>query len=187
MIIKSLTYTDGNYIKYHGDQNLLVNRLFELENQIERGELISTKKNDEQEIAFFVQHNEKVRKLAAADIFARIMEKVRYLQENEYDGLCADDWKEILKCLAAEYGVKLYESSGRTAGTSHQAEKKRLADQEAYGKRVAHDIFERLIEQTKAVNASDYDGLGVENLKLMAKEYGVNLEKQADKQGEEKR
>ena len=63
-------------------------------------------------------------------------------------------------------------------------EKERLAEKEAYGKRVAHDIFERLIEQTKAVNASDYDGLGVEDLKLMAKEYGVNLEKQADEKGE---
>lgn len=55
-------------------------------------------------------------------------------------------------------------------------EKERLAEQEAYGKRVAQDIFERLIEQTKAVNASDYDGMGVEDLKQMAKEYGVEIE-----------
>ena len=72
-------------------------------------------------------------------------------------------------------------------------EKERLAEQEAYGKRVAQDIFERLIERASGtvreyLNRERFScGLGVEDLKLMAKEYGVNLEKQADKQGEEKR
>ena len=55
-------------------------------------------------------------------------------------------------------------------------EKERLSEQEAYGKRVAQDIVERLIERTKDVNASGYDGLGVEDLKQMAKEYGVEIE-----------
>lgn len=72
-------------------------------------------------------------------------------------------------------------------------EKERLAEQEAYGKRVARDIFERLIERASGtvreyLNRERFScGLGVEDLKLMAKEYGVNLNKQADKQGEEKR
>lgn len=56
--------------------------------------------------------------------------------------------------------------------------KERLAEREAYGKLVARDIFERLIEQTKDVSASDYDGLGVEDLKLMAKEYGVEIKEE---------
>lgn len=65
--------------------------------------------------------------------------------------------------------------------------KERLAEQEAYGKLVAQDVFERLIERTKDVSASDYDGLGVENLKLMAKEYGVELVGNSDKLGGKKR
>lgn len=56
--------------------------------------------------------------------------------------------------------------------------KERLAEQEAYGKLVAQDVFERLIERTKDVSASDYDGLGVEDLKLMAKEYGVEIKEE---------
>lgn len=36
------------------------------------------------------------------------------------------------------------------------------------------DVFERIIEKTEAVQASGYDGLGVEDLKQLAmKEYGV--------------
>lgn len=69
-------------------------------------------------------------------------------------------------------------------------EKERLAEQEAYGKRVAQDIFERLIERESGI-VREYlkrerflCGLGVEDLKQMAKEYGVNLDKQADKQGD---
>lgn len=62
-------------------------------------------------------------------------------------------------------------------------EQERLAEKEAYGKLVARDIFERLIEETKAVNASGYDGLGVEDLKLMAKEYGIELVGNFDKLG----
>ena len=94
----------------------------------------------------------------------------------ECDFACAAGVLNFCAIQAAELREKLI-----------RQEKERLAEQEAYGKRVAHDIFERLIERTEAVNASDYDGLGVEDLKLMAKEYGVNLNKQADKQGEEKR
>ena len=43
---------------------------------------------------------------------------------------------------------------------------------------VVKDVFERIIEETKAVQASGYDGLGVEDLKQLAKEvYGVEVEK----------
>lgn len=63
--------------------------------------------------------------------------------------------------------------------------KERLAEREAYGKLVARDIFERLIERTKAVNASGYDGLGCNDLMQMAKEYGVELVEIFDKLGGE--
>ena len=68
-------------------------------------------------------------------------------------------------------------------------EKERLAEQEAYGKRVARDIFERLIERESGIVREYLNrerflcGLGVEDLKQIAKEYGVNLDKRPDKQG----
>lgn len=48
----------------------LLERLFDLEDKIERGELISTKQEDtgEQEVAFFEEHNDGVRKLFAHDL-----------------------------------------------------------------------------------------------------------------------
>ena len=43
---------------------------------------------------------------------------------------------------------------------------------------VTKDVFERIIEKTRAVQASGYDGLGIEDLKQLAKEvYGVEVEK----------
>lgn len=66
-------------------------------------------------------------------------------------------------------------------------EKERLAEQEAYGKRVAQDIFERLIERESRIVREYLNrerflcGLGVEDLKLMAKEYGVEIEEEKTK------
>ena len=100
----------------------------------------------------------------------------------ECDFACAAGVLNFCAIQAAELRKKLI-----------RQEKERLAEQEAYGKRVAHDIFERLIERASGtvreyLNRERFScGLGVEDLKLMAKEYGVNLNKQADKQGEEKR
>ena len=100
----------------------------------------------------------------------------------ECDFACAAGVLNFCAIQAAELREKLI-----------RQEKERLAAQEAYGKRVAHDIFERLIERASGtvreyLNRERFScGLGVEDLKLMAKEYGVNLNKRADKQGEEKR
>lgn len=45
--------------------------------------------------------------------------------------------------------------------------------------KVVKDVFERIIEKTKAAQASGYDGLGVEDLKQLAKEvYGVEVDEQ---------
>lgn len=100
----------------------------------------------------------------------------------ECDFACAAGVLNFCAIQAAELREKLI-----------RQEKERLAAQEAYGNRVAQDIFERLIERASGtvreyLNRERFScGLGVEDLKLMAKEYGVNLNKQADKQGEEKR
>lgn len=97
----------------------------------------------------------------------------------ECDFACAAGVLNFCAIQAAELREKLI-----------RKEKERLAEQEAYGKRVARDIFERLIERASGtvreyLNRERFScGLGVEDLKLMAKEYGVNLGKQADEKGE---
>lgn len=55
-----------------------------------------------------------------------------------------------------------------------------LADREEYGRNVARGIIERLIERTKAVNKAGRDGLGVQDLRMFAAEYGVFLEGKDD-------
>lgn len=55
-----------------------------------------------------------------------------------------------------------------------------LADREEYGRNVARGIIERLIERTKAVNKAGRDGLGVQDLRMFAAEYGVLLEEEDD-------
>lgn len=55
-----------------------------------------------------------------------------------------------------------------------------LADREEYGRNVARGIIERLIERTKAVNKAGRDGLGVQDLRMFAAEYGVFLEEEDD-------
>lgn len=57
---------------------MAVKRLGELEDKIERGELISTQLKDrsEQEFAFFVNHSRSVRKLFADELEARLQDAV---------------------------------------------------------------------------------------------------------------
>ena len=51
-----------------------------------------------------------------------------------------------------------------------------LVDREEYGRNVARGIIKRLIERAKAVNKAGRDGLGVQDLRMFAAEYGVFLE-----------
>ena len=55
-----------------------------------------------------------------------------------------------------------------------------LTNREEYGRNVARGIIERLIERTKAVNKAGRDGLGVQDLRIFAAEYGVFLEEEDD-------
>lgn len=89
----------------------LLERLFDLEDKIERGELISTVQDEqsEQEIAFFVKHNAEVRKQA-------VREFLKLLKEKESPKLLMWEYGEgYLDCiktaeeLAAQYGVEVEE------------------------------------------------------------------------------
>lgn len=63
-------------IKTFGGHDIaeLIDRLVELEDKIERGELISTvqEEQSEQEIAFFVKHNAEVRKQAVKEFAEQV-------------------------------------------------------------------------------------------------------------------
>lgn len=89
----------------------LLDSLAELEDKIERGELISTVQDEqsEQEIAFFVKHNAEVRKQA-------VREFLKLLKEKESPKLLMWEYGEgYLDCiktaeeLAARYGVEVEE------------------------------------------------------------------------------
>ena len=51
-----------------------------------------------------------------------------------------------------------------------------ITNREEYGRILMRGIIERLIEMTKAVNKAGRDGLGVQDLRIFAAEYGVFLE-----------
>ena len=66
-------------------------RLAELEDKIERGELISTVRDErsEQEIAFFVKHNAEVRKQAVKEFAVRLKKKADpYNYDESYINRC---------------------------------------------------------------------------------------------------
>lgn len=100
----------------------------------------------------------------------------------ECDFACAAGVLNFCAIQAAELREKLI-----------RKEKERLAEQEAYGKRVARDIFERLIERESRIvreylNRERFSaGLGVEDLKQMAKEYDVLLDESEGEQGDDRR
>lgn len=78
---KRLTERDWHNAKFsvitHKDNRAVLHRLWEIENKIERGELISTVQDErsEQEIAFFVKHNAEVRKQAVKEFAVRLKKK----------------------------------------------------------------------------------------------------------------
>ena len=94
-----LNGTCDNYQRF----NETYNRLAEIEDKIESGELISTQLKDssEQEFAFFMNHNKSVRKLFADELKARLQDAVtlRNITRKVYDVIeseinyCLDRWK----------------------------------------------------------------------------------------------
>lgn len=107
MKYERLTYIENNKIKHHGYTNLLVDRLFNLENEIESGELISTKEVGDTEIEFFVKHNDKVRKEAVQQVLIQALKIMNSISWSHYD-----DGKavRILEKIAEAYGVELFEN-----------------------------------------------------------------------------
>ena len=77
----------------------IYNRLAELENKIERGELISTVQDErsEQEIAFFVKHNAEVRKQAVKEFAERVKMAFYYEFDELIPSIMADKIDELAK------------------------------------------------------------------------------------------
>lgn len=79
-------------------------RLAELEDKIERGELISTVQDErsEQEIAFFVKHNAEVRKQAVKEFAERVKMAFYYEFDELIPSIMADKIDELVKEVCGE-------------------------------------------------------------------------------------
>lgn len=79
----------------------IYNRLVELENKIENGELISTVQDEqsEQEIEFFVEHNAAVRKQAVEDFAEKLRDK-------EFSMNIGTEWCAVVKSRDIDELVK---------------------------------------------------------------------------------
>lgn len=86
-----------------------IDRLAELEDKIESGELISTKEQGDNEIAFFVAHNAAVRKGAVEECL-RILRNIR-LQLPRYYGIFWAGWSgafnAAIRAISQKYGVSM--------------------------------------------------------------------------------
>lgn len=88
------------------DTDNLIGRLCELEDKIESGELISTKEVGDTEIEFFVNHNERVRKNTAQNIFSwfyKNLVNMNFITGNVEINLSA------LNDFAKTYGVVVFD------------------------------------------------------------------------------
>ena len=82
----------------------LLDLLFDLEDKIERGELISTVQDErsEQEIAFFVKHNAEVRKQAVKEFAERVKMAFYYEFDELIPSIMADKIDELAKEVCGE-------------------------------------------------------------------------------------
>ena len=74
---------------FHSSLHEGIERLAELEDKIESGELISTKETGDTEIDFFVKHNNIVRKFGLKN-FAKL------LKEKEQSVKIGNEWKAVV-------------------------------------------------------------------------------------------
>lgn len=97
---------DEEAFLFHSSLHEGIERLAELEDKIESGELISTKQVGDTEIEFFVNHNENVRKNIAQDIFSWIYKNLvnlNFITGNVEINLSA------LNNFAKTYGVDVFD------------------------------------------------------------------------------
>lgn len=82
----------------------LLDLLFDLEDKIERGELISTVQDErsEQEIVFFVKHNAEVRKQAVKEFAERVKMAFYYEFDELIPSIMADKIDELAKEACGE-------------------------------------------------------------------------------------
>ena len=83
---------DEEAFLFHSSLHEAIDRLAELEDKIENGELISTVQSEqgEQEIAFFVKHNAEVRKQA-------VKEFAEKLRDKEFSAKIGSEWFAVVK------------------------------------------------------------------------------------------
>ena len=89
------------------------NRLAELEDKIERGELISTVQDErsEQEIAFFVKHNAEVRKQAVKECLQVLRDMRMTSARDDYDYGWNIGIATAIERLAEKYCIDIEEEA----------------------------------------------------------------------------
>lgn len=96
---------DEEAFLFHSSLHEGIQRLAELEDKIERGELISTKEYSYKKIEYLVKHNEQISKLTAEDIFSWIYDNL--VNANFVTGN-AEISMWALQNKAAEYGIDFF-------------------------------------------------------------------------------
>lgn len=101
MKYQRLTEREAPLVMTLWEATKVYNRLIELENKIENGELISTVQDEqsEQEIEFFVEHNAAVRKQA-------VREFAEKLRDKEFSAKIGSEWFAVVKSLDIDEIVK---------------------------------------------------------------------------------
>lgn len=101
MKYQRLTEREAPLVMTLWEATKVYNRLIELENKIESGELISTVQSEqgEQEIEFFVEHNAAVRKQA-------VREFAEKLRDKEFSAKIGSEWFAVVKSLDIDEIVK---------------------------------------------------------------------------------
>lgn len=101
---------DEEAFLFHSGLHEGIERLAELEDKIESGELISTKETGDTEIEFFVKHNQIVRKTAIKQFAKDLKEKEQSIKVgNEWVAIITD--KDIDELLHKRYSIRLEEEA----------------------------------------------------------------------------
>lgn len=92
------------------------NRLADIEDKIESGELISTKETGDTEIEFFCKHNDTVRKDTAQRALVKVAKAINAIPWSNVDYEKSLGLLGAVEDIAKEYGVELVGISDKLGG-----------------------------------------------------------------------
>lgn len=104
---------------FHSSLHEGIERLAELEDKIERGELISTKEVGDTEIEFFCKHNDTVRKDTAQRALVKVAKAINAIPWSNVDYEKSLGLLGAVEDIAKEYGVELIGNSDKLGGENN--------------------------------------------------------------------